>query len=598
LTSILSRRARISFVLAAIGSIVIALVDGLAVGLVLPLINSVTGRPADTSGVLGQALQLFGDPGAPSFEARLTVTVVVLFIVKDVLTLAFTWWVNGLIFGEKATVSSSILDHVLHARLSQVASRSAADVVRVVDTAVSQVFSSVITGLVAITTGAITTAVIVTALLLAAPTLTVMLICYLTLVALVFAKFAKPLATRSGAIASQATVEGYRTALAALGGIKEIRLRSAEETFVSRYRKAQQDGSTALRMTLFLGVAPRYVLEVFFILAIGGVVFVGRDETSSSVALIALFVAAGFRVMPSVTQILAGITGLRFGSEFVALVADEITRSRNEELLQRADDPTTSPIGFEKSIDVDDVWFRYPDADDDVLRGVSLQISKGALVALVGGSGAGKTTLVDVIAGLHRPDRGVVLVDGMPIRSHRTGWGHSVGYVAQDTFLLDSSLAQNVAFELDDARVDRDRVDRALQSAELGDLVDDLPLGIDSQLGERGARLSGGQRQRVGIARALYRSCPLLVLDEATSSLDNETEHRIQSSMARLRGEVTLLVIAHRLSTVRHADVVVLLDSGKVAAQGTFDELLRTNETFANLVRLGSLEPTKSTQLQ
>jgi ABC-type multidrug transport system fused ATPase/permease subunit len=198
--------------------------------------------------------------------------------------------------------------------------------------------------------------------------------------------------------------------------------------------------------------------------------------------------------------------------------------------------------------------------------------------------------MVDIILGLHQPTRGAVLVDGVDIAEHQASWRQNLGYVPQDTYILDATLMENVAFDVAAEDVDRDAVIRALDRAQLSELVAALPDGLDAQVGERGTLLSGGQRQRLGIARALYRNPRLLVLDEATSALDNETEHQIGQAIDALAGSISVIVVAHRLSTVRHVDRIVFLKEGRIASSGTFDTLREIDADFARLVQLGSLD--------
>jgi ABC-type multidrug transport system fused ATPase/permease subunit len=219
-------------------------------------------------------------------------------------------------------------------------------------------------------------------------------------------------------------------------------------------------------------------------------------------------------------------------------------------------------------------------------------VPAGTSLALVGTSGAGKSTLVDVMLGLQRPTGGRILADGVDIGERLPQWQANISMVPQDVYLLDNSLRENIHFALaSDPTHDEDLM-MVVEQAQLGDLLSELPEGLDTSVGERGTRLSGGQRQRVGIARALYRRPQLLVLDEATSALDNETERRITSTIETLHGQVTVVVVAHRLSTVRRCDQIAFLEAGRVAAIGTFEEVCRANATFAHLVELGTLDVT------
>lgn len=238
---------------------------------------------------------------------------------------------------------------------------------------------------------------------------------------------------------------------------------------------------------------------------------------------------------------------------------------------------------------VQDVRFRYPGTAEDVLSEVSLRIPAGGSFALVGASGAGKSTLLDLVLGLHQMQEGDLVVDGESVLARLPDWQRSIGLVPQDVFLLDDTIAANVAFGVPPAAIDRDRVQQSLERAQLKDFVENLPAGPETIVGERGARISGGQRQRIGIARALYIEPELLVLDEATSALDNETEARIAQTITALSGELTILVVAHRLSTIRNCDEIAFIEHGQITATGTFDGLRLTSPAFARLVSLGEL---------
>jgi ABC-type multidrug transport system fused ATPase/permease subunit len=246
-------------------------------------------------------------------------------------------------------------------------------------------------------------------------------------------------------------------------------------------------------------------------------------------------------------------------------------------------------IRFEREIRLEGVSFRYPSAEHDALQDVDLSIRHGKIVALVGPTGAGKSTIADIVLGLLEPTRGRVLVDDYDLAESARPWQRLIGYVPQDIYLADDTLAANVAFGYSPDEADPERIARALALAELDGLVSRLPDGVETRVGERGVRLSGGERQRLGLARALYLQPPMLVLDEATSALDNSTEARISSTFRSLHGSVTMLVIAHRLSTVRESDSVVFVDHGRVIGDGPFRELERALPAFAHMVELAAL---------
>ena len=589
LSDIFSRRSKQRLALAIAGSTLVAMLDTLAVALVLPLVDLATGASTE-SGALGIVARVLGNPDRAFLTWVLTLVVVALFILKDLGSLAFTWWITGFNFRERVEISSRLLRHFLVAPYTTVSGRSTAEMLRTMNDSVSQVFNFTVGGLTGILSSGIAILAIVVALMLVAPLPTLAVVTYFGIAALVYNRVVKPRSARAGAVMNEASVGAWRTALAALGGIKELHIRGTQEHFVRNYRDASIHASDAGRVATFLGGLPRYVLEILFILAVGLIMLLGTARSAggsgSAFGLLALFVAAGFRVLPAVSGLLGSISGVRVGSAALRLVHAEVLTARATQDSHEDDGPT---LPFTDRLVLDQVSFRYPGSPEEVLRSVSLEVPRGTSLAIVGGSGAGKTTLVDVILGLHDPLSGRLTVDGVDISGRKRRWQHNVGYVPQDVYLLDGSLAENVAFDRDRDDVDDARLSHAVAQAQLSSFVEELPDGIDTQMGERGARLSGGQRQRVGIARALYRDPALLVLDEATSALDNETEHRISETIRALHGEVTVIVVAHRLSTVRDADQIAFLKHGRVVSTGTFDQLRESNADFAHLVELGSL---------
>jgi ABC-type multidrug transport system fused ATPase/permease subunit len=240
--------------------------------------------------------------------------------------------------------------------------------------------------------------------------------------------------------------------------------------------------------------------------------------------------------------------------------------------------PYPEILPFQDELVIDNVFYRYPNTTMDSLQGINLRVKKGESVAFIGKSGAGKTTLVDVILGLLEATSGDIRVDGQSIYQNLRAWQNNLGYIPQSIFLTDESLKQNIAFGVPVAAIDDARIQKAIVAAQLTDLVAQLPQGLDTPVGERGVRLSGGQRQRVGIARALYHERDVLVLDEATSALDTDTEKLVTEAIASLSGSKTLFIIAHRLSTVEKCDRLYLLDQGKIVKSGTYAEVVASQE--------------------
>jgi ABC-type multidrug transport system fused ATPase/permease subunit len=293
-------------------------------------------------------------------------------------------------------------------------------------------------------------------------------------------------------------------------------------------------------------------------------------DTAAIMPTLALFAAAAFRMTPSANRVLAVINSLRYGLPAVATLTSELA-------LPVSDTPPggTHRTAFQRDIELRDVTFSYADTPAPALRGVSVRIGKNETVGFIGPSGSGKTTLVDVLLGLLAPQRGEVRVDGTDVAGNLRAWQDQIGYVSQTIYLTDDTLRRNVAFGVPEAEIDDRAVARAVRAAQLDDFVASLPAGLDAAVGERGVRLSGGQRQRIGIARALYHDPAVLVLDEATSALDAATERGVMDAVAALQGSRTIVIVAHRLSTVDRCDRLYRLEAGRIVEAGRATEVLR-----------------------
>jgi ATP-binding cassette subfamily C protein len=328
---------------------------------------------------------------------------------------------------------------------------------------------------------------------------------------------------------------------------------------------------------------PRVLLETvfaIFILLFVAIAALGDHLNAETIALLGLFAYVVLRITPSLNRVSLAVNNLRFGGAALDTVVRDLHSS---EEIQRRPAPGPGVTRLTQTIVVDNVSYQYPNHDETVLRDVSLTVRRGESIGLVGSTGAGKTTLVDVILGLLVPTRGRVLVDGRDIADCRADWQRSLGVVSQTVFLLDDSLRRNIAFGLSDDRIDDDKVTKAVEMAQLDEFITSLPDGLDTPVGERGVRLSGGQRQRVAIARALYRRPDVVVFDEGTSALDSLTEAEVMAAVDRLRGDRTLLMVAHRLTTVRRCDKIILLENGKISGIGTYDELLGQSDSFRRM---------------
>ena len=369
-----------------------------------------------------------------------------------------------------------------------------------------------------------------------------------------------------------------------LGAIKEVRVAGREAFFLQSFLSIQELLGSNIARFEFARRLPPVAGEAAIISCMSAAVLVLLyvvSEPSHVLAALGILAAAAFRLSPLANRIV-GATAVMHNARASLVAITKELESLGALALGHATDGQR--VSFQREIELRNVKFCYPGRNQAALEDISLVIRSGEVVGVIGSSGAGKTTLIDILLGLFVPMEGAILVDGSAIQGRL-----NAGYVAQDVFVLDDSLRRNIAFGLPDQEIDEARVGEVVKLASLDSFVSQLPQGLDTELGERGSSLSGGQRQRVGIARALYPRPTLLVLDEATSAVDAKTEEQITGAIAGLRKSVTMIIIAHRLGTVRNCDRLVLLNDGRIAEQGTFEELHERSSDFRSMVRAASL---------
>jgi len=385
--------------------------------------------------------------------------------------------------------------------------------------------------------------------------------------------------------------EMLRAAQQGFGGIKDARVLNREPEFIEVFREMSLKSSRLQQTKAFISMIPRPAIET---IAVSGImlialVMVMQDRPIANIIpVLTLFAAALYRLMPSIQQITQMLTELRYHLPSVNPIYDDLTELKPFIKDFRADRRKKEKLELINEIAINNLHYQYPSSTEQALNGVSLRILHGKAVAFVGPSGAGKTTMVDVLLGLLEPQQGEILVDSKNIFYSISAWQQNIGYIPQFIYLSDDSLRRNIAFGLPDNKIDEVKVQQAVELAQLGELVSRLPEGLDTVVGERGTRLSGGQRQRVGIARALYHNPQVLVMDEATSALDSVTEQLIIEAIEALKGERTVIMIAHRLTTVMNCDTIFYMEDGKIVDQGTYPELLQRNKRFREMAKEGS----------
>ena len=366
----------------------------------------------------------------------------------------------------------------------------------------------------------------------------------------------------------------------AFGAAKEIKVGGLEKTYVGVYSSSAKTFASNEASSKVVALLPRFVLEA---IAFGGILLyilytMGQKETFiSALPILSLYVFAGYRLMPALQQIYTSLTRLTFVGPSLDNLYNDI-----KNLKPLNEDEDQSVLSFNKSIDLKNIHYNYPNTSRAALKNVSFTIPVKSTVGIIGATGSGKTTVVDIVLGLLEASDGTLEVDGKIITNKNVrSWQRSIGYVPQHIYLSDDSVAANIAFGIDPKNINQSAVERAAKIANLHEFIkEELPQKYQTTIGERGIRLSGGQRQRIGIARALYHGPQVLILDEATSALDNQTEKGVMEAINDLSKNITTIIIAHRLSTVKNCHKIFLLEKGQLKNQGTFEELIKTNENF------------------
>lgn len=403
-------------------------------------------------------------------------------------------------------------------------------------------------------------------------------------------RFRKNLLRKNSKIISQVGQAKIKAVQEGLGGVRDVLIANTQDFFQDAYEKSERSLRYTQAKNNLIAKAPTYLVEAITMSSIAILALVlGRNGDFTRVVPILGSLALGAkRLLPALQSFFGSLALIQGAQE--SLVRILIASQRPIDPLMSFS-ASNNPLFLEKELCFENVWFRYSDETDWVLKGLNLEIKAKTTVAFVGSTGSGKSTTADLILGLLRPQQGKIWVDRKPLEDERLRqWQQGVAHVPQSIFLTDASIAENIAFAVPKEEINLDKVCEAARLAQVDDFIRSLPAGYNTYVGERGIRLSGGQRQRIGIARALYRQATVIVFDEATSALDNVTEKEVMDSINRLSRQFTIILIAHRMSTVKKCDLIFELHHGQVAARGTYQELQKNSFTFRQMT---SIEPSK-----
>ncbi len=514
---------------------------------------------------------------------------VILLVGRTILSIFFTRRILFFLSRRGAMISANLVSRLLSQPLLMVQERTTQETLYAVTTGVSLIALQVLATAVVIVSDLSLLVVMMVGLFIIDPMTAVGTFLVFFIIGYFLYRFMHVRARTLGIKSSKLNIISNEKIVEVFGSYREAVVRNRRDYYAREIGSYRFDLANTSAEMNFLPYVSKYVIETAVIigaLLIGGAQFVLQDATHA-VATLAIFLAAGTRLAPAVLRVQQGSISIRNGLGQAAPTLDLIDALGNSELIENIDDKVDIlHEGFVPEILAENISLTYPGKSVRALSDVNLTIPVGASVALVGSSGAGKTTIVDVLLGILNPDDGSVLISGLPPLLSVAKWPGAVSYVPQDVVIAAGTIRENVALGYPLEEATDELIYSALKVAHLDKFVESLPNGIDTQVGERGAKISGGQRQRLGIARAMFTRPLLLVLDEATSSLDGETEASISDAIFELRGSITVVMIAHRLSTVKNADVVIYLSAGKVIATGTFDQVRATVPDFDRQVRL------------
>lgn len=584
LSNLLNRREKLLFGLILMGSLAGALLEMASVAAVPAFVQSLTDadklRSHATAGPVFERLGVVTDVDIMQAMGLALVGIVLL---KTFYLITLKWATGKYGFRRQIVISTRLFSGYLTSPYTLHLQRNSSDLLRNVNQDAAVIVGGGLMPLLSGSMEVFTLLTILGLLVVVEPLASVAATVVFGGTVLLFARLIRRRIELLGTREREARARMIRAVSEGLTGIKTTRVLGREAHFLTRYSDAAEDYAAAGVVRQVLDALPRLILEVVGVvglLALTAALIAGGRTLESLVPTLTLLAVALVRLIPSFGRLTSAHMKMGWGRAALDGVYDDLVILGATEVgIPRGENQPT----IEESIRLEGVTFTYPEAAQPSLVEVDMEVRRGQAVGLVGPTGSGKTTAVDVILGLLTPTSGQVTVDGRSLVGRERGWQRHVGYIPQDIFLSDTSIRQNIAFGIEASEIDDEAVTRALEAAQMDEFVSRLPEGVDTMVGERGVRLSGGQRQRIGIARALYHDPDVLVMDEATSALDTETERTVMEAIEHLKGSRTIVIIAHRLTTVEACDRLYLLRDGRVEASGSYAELEAHSEAFQRL---------------
>jgi ATP-binding cassette subfamily C protein len=521
-----------------------------------------------------------------------TISLILVFLIKNIYLITYKYFQARFIYNRYRSISTRLFKIYMNVPFSFHLNRNSASLIRNVSTESKMIATNVMLPILQIATEFIMALSIIILLLSVQPIITIFILIALGMVSYFFLKGTKKTMKKHGQKALNEREKIIKTVNEGIGGFKEVTLNNRKPWFITRFEDSMLNLSKA---EIFQQTTKQSVSPIIETIAIAGMLLIafillkqGHSLAMLS-SILALFALSIRRLLPAVNNIVAQYSSLRYNAYSVdPIYQDLVDLEKYENMNDKAEDKEKNKEEYKKTtlkegIEVKNLNFKYQKEQDLILKDINLNIKQGQAIALVGSTGSGKTTLADLILGLLKPSSGKIEVDGKDIYTDISAWQENIGYIPQFIYLSDDSIKNNIALGLEENEIDEDKLQKAIEASQLTEFINRLPEKENTKIGERGIRLSGGQRQRIGIARALYDNPEVLVMDEATSSLDNITEKFIVEAIEQLKKNRTIIIIAHRLSTVKNCDQLYILKQGEIIEQGTYNELIQKNKEFKDM---------------
>lgn len=569
LNAVLEKKQKIKICILLVLMIGGALLETMGVTLIIPLISVVMSpNLIHENRIMAYFYELFCMQNDTQFLIFIILALMAVYLLKNIYMWILYYIQAKFIANNQFRMSKKLLTIFMRRPYEYYLNASTGDIIRIIQWDVGNVFMLINNALLFLSEMCVLIALVIL-LIVVDPFMTIAIACMLGVVMMICKKTFQKYLVKAGETSQKYSSIMNKWLLQSLEGIKEIKIHHNENHFIKHYEKSGIKNAVAQRSNNIFSQTPRLIIEAVCMCGMLGIVaflVMSGREIGGMMTLMSTFAMAAVRLMPSANRMNTYLNAISFLEPSLNTVMENINAFEREN-VEKEKNSTIKELKFQKSIEVEQIQYAYPNVEKNLFDNVNMSIPVGKSIAIIGASGAGKTTIVDIILGLLYPQKGKITIDGIDIQEDYYGWLNKIGYIPQTIFMLDDTVKNNIAFGLQSEDIDEVRVWKALEDAQLSEHIRSLPEGINTEIGEKGVRFSGGQRQRLGIARALYHNPEILIFDEATSALDNDTEAAIMESINRFQGEKTMIIIAHRLETIKNCDLVYRVEKGKIVLE-------------------------------